>query len=66
MNNSSGGTRRSNAIFTATTNTITANKALISSPLNLLAANTPICAPITEDIIRKKARIASTAKVVVV
>ena len=66
LNISSGGTRRSNAIFTATTKTITANSALISSPLSLFAANTPNCAPITEEIIKKKARIASTAKVVVV
>ena len=60
-----GSTSKSNAILVATPNTIIARSALISSPRNLLAANTPTWAPITDEIIRKNARTASTAKVVV-
>ena len=60
-----GSTNKSSAILVATPNTIIARSALISSPLNLLAASTPNCAPITEAIIRKNARTASTANVVV-
>ena len=51
-----GSTNKSSAILVATPNTIIARSALISSPLNLLAANTPNCAPITEAIIRKNAK----------
>ena len=36
-----GSTSKSNAILVATPNTIIARSALISSPRNLLAANTP-------------------------
>ena len=46
-----GSTNKSSAILVATPNTIMARSALISSPLNLLAASTPNCAPITEAII---------------
>ena len=60
-----GSTSKSSAILVATPKTIIARSALISSPLNLLAANTPNCAPITEAIIRKNAKTASTANVVV-
>ena len=65
LKTSSGLIKSSEAIFIATASTIIASNALKSSPLSLFAVMTPIWAPMTDEIIRTRARTASRANVVV-